>query len=113
LLSIYLKIKIHRNIILPVVLYGCETLSLTLREEQRLRVFENRGLRRIFGPKWGWLTGEWKKLHNEELNDLNSSKNIVRVKKSRRMRWDGHMARIEEGRGMHKMLMGNQRERDQ
>ena len=67
------------TIILPVVLYGCETLSLTLREEHRLRVFENRVLRRIFGPRRDGVTGEWRKLHNEELNDLYSSPNIVRV----------------------------------
>ena len=74
-----LKIKIYRTIILPVVLYGCETWSLTLRKEHRLRVFENRMLRRIFGPKRDGVTGEWRKLHNEELNDLYSSPNIVRV----------------------------------
>ena len=77
LLSKNLKIKIHRNIILPAVLYGCETWSLTLREERRLRVFENRVLRRVFGPKRGEVTGEWRKLHNEELNDLYSLPNIV------------------------------------
>ena len=66
------KINIYRNIILPVVLFGCKTLSLTLREERRLRVFENRVLRRIFGPKRDEVTGEWRKLHNEELNDLYS-----------------------------------------
>jgi hypothetical protein len=83
LLSTNLKIKIYRNIILPVVLYGCETWSLTLREERRLKVFENRVLRRIFGPKRDEMAGEWRKLHNEELNDLYSSPNIVRVVKSR------------------------------
>jgi len=72
-LSINFKIKIHRTIILPVVLYGCKTWSLTLREERRLRVFENRVLRRIFGPKRDGVTEEWRKLHNEELNDLCSS----------------------------------------
>jgi len=70
LLSKNLKIKIYRTIILPVVLYGCETWSLTLREERGLRVFENRVLRRIFGPKRDEVTGEWRKLHTEELNDL-------------------------------------------
>ena len=86
LLSKNLKIKIYRNIILSVVLYGCETCSLTLREEHRLRVSENRVLRRIFGPKGDGVTGQWRKLHNEELNDLYSSPNIVRVIRSRRMR---------------------------
>ena len=90
LLSKNLKIKIHRTIILPVVLYGCETWSLTLREERRLRMFQNRVLRRIFGPKRDEVTGEWRKLHNE-LNNLYSSPNIVQVVKSRRMRWAGHV----------------------
>ena len=70
LLSTNIKIKIYRNIILPVVLYGFETWSLTLREKHRLRVFENRMLRRIFGPKWDGVTGEWRKLHSEELNGV-------------------------------------------
>jgi len=92
-----LKIKIYRTIILPVVLYGCETWSLTLREERRMRVFENRVLRKIFGPKRGKVTGEWRKVHNVELNDPYSSPNIVRVIKSRRMRWAGHVARMGRG----------------
>jgi hypothetical protein len=79
---------------LPVVLYGCETWSLTLRGERRLRVFENRVLRRLFGPKRDEITGEWRKLHNEELHDLYSSPYIVRVIKSRRMRWAGHVVRM-------------------
>jgi len=79
LLSKKLKIKIYRTIILPVVLYGCETWSLTLREECRLKVFKNRVLRRVFGPKRDEVTGEWRKLHNEELSDLYSLPNIVWV----------------------------------
>jgi hypothetical protein len=84
LLSKNTKIKIYRIIILPVVLYGCETWSLKMMEERRLRVFENRVLRRIFGPKRHGVTGEWRRLHNEELNDLYSSPNIIRVIKSRK-----------------------------
>ena len=80
------KIKIYRTIILPVVLFGCETWSLTLREERKLRVFENMVLRIIFGPRRDKVTGEWRGLHNKELNDLYSSPNIVWVIKSRRMR---------------------------
>ena len=106
LLSKNLKIKIYWTIIMPVVLNGCETWSLTLREERRLRVFENRVLRRVFGPKRDEVTGEWRKLHNEELRDLYSVRNIVRVVKSRRMRWAGHVARMGEGRGVHGVLMG-------
>jgi len=80
---------------LPVcVLYGCETWSLTLREERRLRMFENRVLRSVFGPKRDEITEEWRKLHNEELSDLYSLPIIVRVVKSRRMRWAGHVARM-------------------
>jgi hypothetical protein len=75
----YPKVKIGKTTILPVVLYGCEIWLLTLREERRLRVFENRVLRRIFGPKRDEVTGEWRKLHNEELNDLYSLPNILRV----------------------------------
>ena len=81
LLSKNLKIKVYGTIIVLVVLYGCETWSLTLREGRRLRVLENRVLRRIFGPKRDEVTGEWRKLHNEELNDLYCSPNFVRVKK--------------------------------
>jgi len=101
-----LKIKIYRTTILSVVLYGCEIWSLALREEHRLTVFENRVLRRIFEPKRDEITGEQRKLHNEELNDLYSSPNIVQVIKSRRMRWAGHVARMGEGRGMYRVLVG-------
>jgi hypothetical protein len=81
-LSKNLKIRIYRTIIFPVVLYGCETWSLTLKEEHRLRVFENRVLRRIFGPKRDEVTEEWRQLHNEELRDLYSSPSIIRITKS-------------------------------
>jgi hypothetical protein len=94
LLSKNAKIKVYRTIILPVVLYGCAIWSLTVREEQRLRVFENRVLRRIFGPKRDEATGEWRRLHNKELNDLYSSLNIIRLIKSRRVEWAGHVAHI-------------------
>ena len=90
---------------MPVVLYGCETWSLTLREERKLRVFENMVLRRIFGPRRDEVTGEWRILHNEELNDPYSSPNIVRVIKSRRMRWAGHVARTGEERGACRVLV--------
>jgi hypothetical protein len=92
LLSKNLKIRIYKTVILPVVLNGCETWSVTLREEHRLRVFENRVLRRIFGSKRDEVTEEWRKLHNEELRDLYSSPSIIRIIKSRRMRWAGHVA---------------------
>jgi hypothetical protein len=99
LLSKNLKIRIYKTIILPVVLYGCETWSLTLREEQRLRVFENKMLRRIFGPKRDEVTAEWRKPHIEELRDLYSSPSISRIIRSMRMRWAGYVARMGR-RGM-------------
>jgi hypothetical protein len=105
LLSKNTKIKIYRIITLLVVLYGCETWSLTLREEHRLRVFENRVLRRIFGPKGDEVAGEWRRLHNEELK-LYSAPNIIRVIKSRRMRWVGYVARMGEERGAYRVLVG-------
>jgi hypothetical protein len=86
LLSSNVKVKIYKTIIQPVVLYGCETWSLMLREKHRLRVFENRVLRRIFGPKRDEVTGEWRKSHNEELHNFYSSPDIIRQVKSRRMR---------------------------
>jgi len=97
LLSRHLKIKISRNLILFLVSYGYETWSLTLREERRLRVFENRVLRRIFGPKRDEVTGEWREVHIEEFNHLYCSPNIVWVIKQRRMRWAGHVARMGKG----------------
>jgi len=105
LLSKNLKIKIYRTTILSIVLYGCVTWSLTLREERRLRVFEQRVLRRIFGPKRDEVTGEWRKLYDEEHNDLQSSPNIGRVIKPR-MRWVGHVARMGERRDVHRILVG-------
>jgi hypothetical protein len=91
------NIKIYR--ILPVVLYGCESWSLTLR------VFENRVLRRIFGPKKVEVTGEWRRLHNKELYVLYSSPNIIRVIKSRKLRWAGHVARMGERSGAYRALV--------
>jgi hypothetical protein len=96
-LSKNVTIKVHRTIILPVVLYGCETWSLTVREEYRLRAFENGLLRKIFGTKRDEVTGEWRRLHN-------SSPNIIRLIKSRRLRWAGHVARI--GRDAYRVLVG-------
>ena len=96
LLSKNVKIKIYRSIVCPVVLYGCETWLLTLREERSLRGYENRVLR-MYGPKRDVVTGEWRNLHNEELNDLYCSPNIIRVIKSGRMRLVGHVARMGRG----------------
>jgi len=105
LLTKNIKYKIHGTIILPVVLYGCETWSLTLREERRLRVCENRVLRRTFGPKRDEVTEEWRKVH-EEFNDLYCSPNIVRVIKSRRMRLAGQVESMGEKRGGYRVLVG-------
>jgi hypothetical protein len=95
----------YKTIILPVFLYGRETWSLTLREEQRLGVVENRVLRRIFGPKIDEVTGEWRKLHDEELHDLYSSPSIIRILKAR-MRWVEHVARMGEKRNAYRLLVG-------
>ena len=95
----------YRPIILPVVLYGCETCSLTLREERKLRVFENMVLRRIFGPRRDKVMWKWRRLHNEELNDLYSSPNIVWVIKLRRMRWAGHVVHMGEEREVYRVLV--------
>jgi hypothetical protein len=100
--AVSLKIRICKTIILLVVLYRYETLSLTLREEHRPRVLENRVLSRMFGPKRDAVTGEWRKLHNEEHC---SSPSIIRIMKSRRMRWLGHVARIGEKRNTYRLLV--------
>jgi hypothetical protein len=105
LISKNVKIKIYRNIILIVVFYGCETWSLTLREEYRLRVFENRVLRRKFGPKRDEVTGKWRRLHNEEFYALYSLPNTFRVIKSR-LRWTGNLARMGQRRGAYRVLVG-------
>jgi len=112
LLSKNLEIKIYRTVILLVVLYGCGTWSLILREERKLRVFENMVLRRIFGPRRDEVMEEWRRLHNEELNHLYTSPNIVREIKSRRMRWAGHVARMGVERGCIGSWWGNRREGD-
>ncbi|KAJ4451097.1 hypothetical protein ANN_02536 [Periplaneta americana] len=101
-----LKVRIYKTVILPVVLYGCETWTLTLREEHRLRVFENKVLRKIFGAKRDEVTGEWRKLHNTELHALYSSPDIIRNIKSRRLRWAGHVARMGESRNAYSVLVG-------
>jgi hypothetical protein len=101
-----LKIKTDRTIVLQVVLCGCETWSLISREECRLRVFENKVLRRIFGPKMDEVTGEWRRLHNKELYALYSSPSIIRVIKSRRLRWAGHVERMGERRGAYRAMVG-------
>jgi hypothetical protein len=100
------KIKIYKTIILPVVLYGCETWSLTLREKHRLRQFENRVLRRIFEPKRDEVTGGRRKLHNEELRDFYSSPSIIRMVKLRTMRWAGNVARMWLKSTAYKLLLG-------
>jgi hypothetical protein len=94
-----------QNCNFAVVLYGCETWSLTLREEHKLRVFDNSVLRRIFGPKRE-EDGSWRQLHNDELHSLYSSPNIVRVIKSRKIKWAGHVARMGEGSGVYRVLVG-------
>jgi hypothetical protein len=100
------KVKIYKTIILPVVLYECETWSLTVREEYKLRVFENKFLRRIFGPKRDGVTGGWGKVYNVELHNLYSSPSIIRIIKSRRMRLAGHVARTGEKRNVYRLLVG-------
>jgi hypothetical protein len=111
------KVRIYKTIILPVVLYGCETWSLTIREEHKLRMFENRVLRRIFGPNRAGVTEGVKSCitrsfiistlhHNEELHNLYSSPSIIRIIKSRRIRWARHVERIGEKRNVYRLLAG-------
>jgi hypothetical protein len=105
LISKNLKIRLYKMVILPIMLYGCETWSFTLREKHRPRVFKNNVLKKIFGPKRE-EDGSWRKLNNYELNSLYPSPHIVRVIISRRMRWAGHVARKGEGRGFYRILVG-------
>ena len=112
MLSKNININKYRTIILPVVLYACEAWSHILREERRLRDFENRVLRRIFGPKKDEVTGEWRKLHNWALKDLYSSPNIFRMIKSTKKRWAWHIARMGRGELSTGFRWGNLRERD-
>jgi hypothetical protein len=105
-LQIINKCSADTHFLLIFISLPCETWSLTLKEEHRLRVFENRVLRRIFGPKMDEVTGEWRKLHNEELRDLYSSPSIIRIIKSRRMRLAGHVARMGEKRNVYRLLVG-------
>jgi hypothetical protein len=104
--------RICETIILPVILYGCETWSLTLREEHRLRVFENKVLRKIFGLKRDEVTGLCRKLHNEELHDLYSSPSIITIMKSRRMRWAGYATQMGERETCIACWWESQRKRD-
>jgi len=108
LLSNNVKIKIHRTVILPFVLYECETWSLTLREEQWQRVFENRTLMKIFGLKRDEVTEKWRRLQNDQLCDLYTSTDItcIRVIKSRIMRWSGYVARMGYRRAAYRVWMG-------
>ena len=101
-----LKVNTYKTIILPAVMYDCETWSLKLREENRLRMFENKVLRKISGAKSDKITGEWRKLHNAELYAFYSSPNIIRNLKSRPLRWAGHVARMEQSRNAYRVLVG-------
>jgi hypothetical protein len=102
LLSKNVKVRVYKTVILHVVLHGYEKWSRTVREEHKLRVSENRVLRRIFRPKRAGVTGGWRYLHNVELHNLYSSPSIIRIIKSRRMRWAGHVARMGEQRNVHR-----------
>jgi hypothetical protein len=100
------KVRIYTTIILPVVIYGCEIWYLTVREEHKLKVFENREVRRIFGPKRDGVMGGWRKLHNEKLHNLYSSPSMIRIIKSRRKGWTGHVGRMGEKRNVYRLLVG-------
>jgi hypothetical protein len=100
------KVRIYKTVILPVVPCGCETRSVILREEHKLRVFEKKVLRRISGLKWDGVMGGWRKLLNEELHNLYSLPSIIKIIKSRRMRWAGHVAWMGEKRNVHRLLVG-------
>jgi hypothetical protein len=100
-----INIRVHKTIIMPAVLYGCEICSLTLRQEYTLRVFDNSMVKGIFGARRNEVTREWRKLHNEELRDLYSSPNIIRMIKSRRIRCVGHVARMGEERNAYRLLV--------
>jgi hypothetical protein len=106
LLSRNIKFKVHKTIILPAVLHGCDTCSLILREERRLRVFENRVLRRIIGPQSDNVAGEWRNLHSEELHTSYSYPNVIRQMKLRRMGWAGHVTCMGEERKVYNALVG-------
>jgi hypothetical protein len=106
LLSKNVKVRTYKTPTLPLALYGCETWSLAVRGEHKLRVLEKRVLRRIFEPKRDGVLGGWRKLHNEELHNLYSSSGIIRIIKSRRMRWACHVARMGEKRNVYRLLVG-------
>ena len=91
---------------MPVILYGYESWNTTLADEHKLRVFENKGLRKIYGPKRDEMTGEWRRLHNEELHGLYDSPDVVRIMKSRRLRWAGYVARMGEKRRLYSIVVG-------
>jgi hypothetical protein len=112
LLSKNTKIKIYRTAILPAVLYGCGAWYLTLREEHRLRESKNRVLRKMFGPKLDKITGEWRRPHSEKLCHLFSSPNIIWVLKSRRKRWEGHVALMGDRRVVYGVLVGRPEENE-
>ena len=96
---------------MPVIVYGCESWSTTLANEHKLRVFENKVLRKIYGPKRDEITGEWRRLHNEELQGLYVSPDIIRIMKSQRLRWAGHVARMGEKQRLYSIVVGKPEEK--